>query len=124
MENPLARARGSGSAQDGTQHWWAQRLSSVLLIPLAGWLIYSGVALAGANYAAALEFIGRPVNSGIAILTALTVFYHAKLGLQVVIEDYVHTPWLEITMQMLVKLFALLGALTASLAILRISFGG
>jgi succinate dehydrogenase / fumarate reductase membrane anchor subunit len=124
MENPLARAHGSGSAQEGTHHWWMQRLSSVLLIPLAAWLIYAGISLAAAGYPAAMEFISQPVNSGIAILTAWTIFYHAKLGLQVVVEDYVHTPWLEITLHLLIKLFALLGALVSTLAVLRITFGG
>ena len=124
MENPLARAHGSGSAKEGTHHWWHQRLTSVLLIPLVVWLIYAIVTLAGAGHGAAAEFIARPVNSGVTILMAITVFYHAKLGLQVVVEDYVHTPWLEITMQLLIKLFALVGALVASLAVLRITFGG
>ena len=124
MENALARAHGSGSAQDGTQHWWAQRLSSLLLIPLVAWLIYAAVQLSGADYDTAAAFVARPLNSGVSILVALTIFYHARLGLQVVVEDYVHTPWLEITMQMLIKLFALVGALVATLAILRIAFGG
>lgn len=124
MENALARAHGSGSAQEGTQHWWAQRLSSLLLIPLVAWLIYAAIQLADADYAAAAVFVARPLNSGVSILVALTVFYHARLGLQVVVEDYVHTPWLEITLQMLIKLFALLGTLVASLAVLRITFGG
>ncbi len=124
MENALARAHGSGSAQDGTQHWWAQRLSSLLLIPLVAWLIYAAVQLSSADYDTAAAFVARPLNSGVSILVALTIFYHARLGLQVVVEDYVHTPWLEITMQMLIKLFALVGALVATLAILRITFGG
>lgn len=124
MQNPLAKARGSGSAQEGTHHWWVQRLSSVLLIPLVAWLIYAGLKLAGSSYETASAFVTQPLNSGIAILLALTVFYHAKLGLQVVVEDYVHTPWLEVTMQLLIKLFALLGALITTLAILRITLGG
>jgi len=124
MQNPLAKARGSGSAQEGTHHWWMQRLSSVLLLPLVAWLIYAGVTLNGADYDTAAAFIATPLNSGIAILLAWTIFYHAKLGLQVVVEDYVHTPWLEVSMHLLIKLFALLGALVTTLAILRITFGG
>jgi succinate dehydrogenase / fumarate reductase membrane anchor subunit len=124
LQNPLARAHGSGSAKEGTHHWWMQRLSSVLLIPLVIWLIYSAVQLAGTDYNTAAAYIAQPVNSAVAILLAWTIFYHAKLGLQVVVEDYVHTPWLELSLHMLIKLFALLGALVATLAILRISFGG
>ena len=95
MQNPLARAHGSGSAQEGTHHWWVQRLSSVLLIPLVAWLIYAGVTLTGASYDTAAKFVAQPLNSGMSILVALTIFYHARLGLQVVVEDYVHTPWLK-----------------------------
>ncbi len=98
MLNPIARARGHGSAKEGVHHWYAQRASAVLLIFLLAWLIYSLFSLAGGGYEASRAFIANPVNASLLGLLLVVVLYHAMLGLQVVIEDYVHKPAVEIAL--------------------------
>jgi succinate dehydrogenase / fumarate reductase membrane anchor subunit len=98
MLNPIARARGHGSAKEGVHHWYAQRASAVLLIFLLGWLIFSIFSLAGGGYEASRAFIANPVNASFLGLLLVVVLYHAMLGLQVVIEDYVHNPAAEVVL--------------------------
>ncbi len=122
LRNPLADARGLGSAKDGTAHWWAQRVSAIALIPLVLYVLYLLVAMAGADYAAVRLTIGQPFNAVLLILFIGTAFWHARLGLQVVIEDYFHVRWLEISLMLAVKfIFAVMG-LAAIVAIGRIAF--
>jgi len=90
MRHPLARARGHGSSRDGVHHWYMQRASAVLLLLLAAWLVFAVVSLAGGGYEASRAFISNPLNASFLCLALIVLFYHAKLGLQVVIEDYVH----------------------------------
>ncbi len=123
LRSPLARARNHGSARDGVHHWWHQRLSAVLLVPLVIWLVAALRVAAGGDFIAAREWLALPWNTVFALLFTLTTFYHGQLGLQVVIEDYIHTRWLEVSLQVVVKLLALVLALMGSLAILRIAFG-
>jgi len=124
MQDPLARAKGHGSAKEGTDHWWHQRLSSLLLIPLTIWVVLAIFHLVRADYAAASAFIGHPVHAAFALVLVITVFYHTKLGLQVIVEDYVHLTWLEVSLQLLIKLFALAGSLVGAIAIFKVAFGG
>lgn len=124
LRTPLARAHNHGSAGGGTEHWWQQRASALLLAGLTVWLFWALFQLVGASYSEARAFIASPLQAGLLILLAISLFHHAKLGVQVVIEDYVHTPWLEFTLQLLVKLGALLGMLAAAGAILKIAIGG
>ncbi len=121
--NPLARAKGHGSAKSGTRHWWRQRLSSLLLIPLVIWLVFAATRLGGSDYRQAVAFIATPHHFAVASLLVVALFYHTKLGLQVVVEDYVHTRWLEITLQLAIKLFSLLGMLIGLVALMTIAFG-
>jgi succinate dehydrogenase / fumarate reductase membrane anchor subunit len=86
-----ARARGLGSARRGTGAWRAERLTAVALVPLTLWLVASLVALGGADRVAFVAWLGRPLNAFLTILLLIAVFRHAALGLQVVIEDYVHS---------------------------------
>jgi succinate dehydrogenase / fumarate reductase membrane anchor subunit len=122
-ENPLARVKGTGSAKSGTHHWWSQRASSLLLIPLTVWLLWSLVQLYGADHASAVAFLSNPLNAGAAILLAGAVFYHAQIGLQVIVEDYAHPPWLEFALQIGVKFACLLGFLVAVIAVLKLAIG-
>jgi succinate dehydrogenase / fumarate reductase membrane anchor subunit len=86
---PLARAKGLGSAKSGTGHWWMQRVTAVALVPLSFWLIkFLGLSLT-APYQQTVDWLASPVNSICIIAWVIAVFYHAALGLQVVIEDYV-----------------------------------
>jgi succinate dehydrogenase / fumarate reductase membrane anchor subunit len=86
-----ARARGLGSARHGSRAWRAERLTAVALVPLTLWLVASLVALGGADRAAFVAWLGRPLSALLVILLLLAAFRHTALGLQVVIEDYVHS---------------------------------
>jgi succinate dehydrogenase / fumarate reductase membrane anchor subunit len=123
MTNPIAKARGLGSAKEGVHHWYAQRASALLLIVLVAWLIYAIFALSGADYEAARSFVGQPLNAAFAILLIVTLFYHAMLGLQVVIEDYVHHPVLEVVFYFLSRAGAFFGMALGIIYVLRLALG-
>lgn len=122
LRNPLAKARGLGSAKDGTAHWWAQRVSAIALVPLVLYVLYLLVSLAGADYATVRLTIAQPVNALLLILFIGTAFWHARLGLQVVIEDYIHVGWLEIALMIAVKFVYVALGVAAIIAIGRIAF--
>jgi len=122
LRNPLERAINHGSAGSGVHHWWAQRFSAILLIPLTVWLVWTLAVLAGADYTAARDWMAAPWNAAMAMLLVGATFYHARLGMQVVIEDYVHQRALEIALQILVATVALAGAVVSMIAILRVAF--
>ncbi len=124
LRSPLGRARGLGSAKSGTQHWWAQRLTAIALVPLVIWFVIAMVAATGSDYASARAFIGNPVTAVLLILLIAATFHHAQLGLQVVIEDYVHTKSAEIALLLAVKGAAIVLAVAAIFAVLSIAFGG
>lgn len=123
MRTPLARARGHGSSGGGSHHWRSQRYSSLLLLLLSVWVLVAGVSLAGADYATAKAAMSSPFHGGMAILLAGTLFYHTKLGLQVVIEDYVHTPAVEFALQLFVRLACLVAFLISAIAALKLVLG-
>jgi succinate dehydrogenase / fumarate reductase, membrane anchor subunit len=120
----ISRVRGLGSAKAGVQHWWAQRLTAVALVPLSIWWIAGMIAHTGGTRVDAAAWMARPVNATLTILTLAMVFHHAQLGLQVVIEDYVHNEAAKITLLIAVKLLALVLALAGALAVLRLMLGG
>lgn len=122
LRSPLGKVRGLGSAKDGTGHWWAQRLSAVALIPLTVWFCVAVVSLSGADHAAVAAWAGSPVVAGLLILLIAATFYHAYLGVQVVIEDYVHNEALKIASLLLVKGVAIVLALTGILSVLLLLF--
>ena len=123
MQNPLARVRGAGASGGGIQHWRSQRYSALVLLLCTGWLLWLGVSLAGADYATAMLTMSSPVNAGMTILMAGTVFYHTQLGLQVVIEDYVHIAALEFALLIFVRFACLLAFLTSAIAALKMALG-
>lgn len=124
FRTPLARARGLGSAREGTGHWWAQRLTAVALVPLCLWFVAGILGLIGAGHGAAAAWIASPVNAVLLVLLVFAVFHHGQLGLQVVIEDYVHTEWRKVALIVCVKFSALILGLAAAFAVGRIAFGG
>jgi succinate dehydrogenase / fumarate reductase membrane anchor subunit len=123
MRTPLARVRGLGSAKDGVSHWWVQRLTAVALVPLVIWFVFSMLCLVGANYADAVAWVQKPINTTLSVLFIATVLHHAQLGMQVVIEDYCHVEWVKITSIVLMKMLAVLLAAAGIIAVLRVAFG-
>ena len=91
LRTPLGRVRGLGSAKEGTAHWWAQRLTAIALVPLVLWFAVSLIVLAGADHATVAAWLRDPVAAVLMLLLILAGFHHAQLGMQVVIEDYVHS---------------------------------
>jgi succinate dehydrogenase / fumarate reductase membrane anchor subunit len=124
LRTPLSRARGLGSARQGVHHWWAQRLTAVALIPLVVWFAVSLVMLSGADYGVARAWIGSPLVMVLLTLTIAVGLHHAQLGMQVVIEDYVHSDGAKLALIVLVRFIAVFFGLAAIVAILRIGFGG
>jgi succinate dehydrogenase / fumarate reductase membrane anchor subunit len=120
MRSDLGRARGLGSAKEGVHHWWAQRLTAAALVPLTLWFIVGVVGLSGASHAAAIDWIASPVSVVLLALLIVATFHHAQLGVQVVIEDYVHSEGRKVVLIVLVKGAAILLGLISLVAILRI----
>lgn len=89
--SPLARAIGLGSAKGGSEHWWAERASAIALVPLTLWFVASIIAHTGSNYATFIGWLRTPLAIISMILLLIALFHHTALGLQVVIEDYVHS---------------------------------
>jgi succinate dehydrogenase / fumarate reductase, membrane anchor subunit len=124
LRTPLARARGLGSAKAGVHHWWAQRLTAIALIPLVVWFAISLVMMSGAEYEVVRAWIGSPVVMVLLILTIAVGLHHAQLGIQVVIEDYVHSDGFKLALIVVVRFLAVFVGLAAIVAILNVGFGG
>ena len=123
LRNPLATARGLGSAKSGTGHWWAQRVSAVALIPLSLWFVVSVLGLVRADYVVVVTWLHMPSTAVLLSLFLATVFYHAYLGVQVVMEDYVDREWLKIATLLVIKFACILLAAAGVFTALRIAFG-
>lgn len=120
---PLKKARGLGSAKDGTHHWWLQRVTAIALIPLVLWVAFSVASMAGEDYNIVVGYFTSPLNTAMFALFLFTAAYHAILGLQVVIEDYVHCEALKIAALLGSKLVLTLLGTVSVLAVLRVAFG-
>ena len=123
FKTPLARVRGLGSAKAGTSHWWMQRITAVALIPLTFWVIIFLDSCLNAPYQETVAWLTSPLNTVFVASWILFVFYHAALGLQVVIEDYVSSEKWRIPSIWGVNLVFLMLALAAFIAVLRIILG-
>ena len=124
LRTPVARVRGLGSAKEGVGHWWAQRLTALALIPLGLWFVASVVCMAGADHAAISQWLSAPFTLGALALTIFAAFYHAVLGLQVVVEDYIHGKFAKHAIIILIQ-FAGFGFATAAIiALLVAAFAG
>jgi succinate dehydrogenase / fumarate reductase membrane anchor subunit len=124
LRTPLSRARGLGSAKQGVHHWWAQRITAVALIPLVAWFAISLIMMSGADYAVVRAWIGSPVVMVLLTLTIVIGLHHGQLGMQEVVEDYVHSEGLKLALIVLLRFVAVFFGLAAIVAILRIGFGG
>ncbi len=122
--SPLGRARGLGSAKEGVQHWWAQRMTALALIPLALWFVAAVIGLAGADRAEVLAWVGRPVPAVLLLLLISAGFHHSQLGLQVVIEDYVHHEGRKTAAVVAVKAATIVVGALAAFSVIRIALGG
>ncbi|MEO6104732.1 MAG: succinate dehydrogenase, hydrophobic membrane anchor protein [Pseudoxanthomonas sp.] len=121
---PLKEVRGLGSAKDGTHHFIVQRLTAIALVALACWFLYFVVGLMHADYLTATDAVAKPWNATLLIAFLGAMFWHAQLGMQVVIEDYVHSHGLALTAQIAVRFICILGALASVFAVARIALGG
>jgi len=124
MRTPLGKVRGLGSAKEGTGHFWYQRLSAVALVPLA--LVFIGlvISLHGASYAEARAALSHPFTAIVMALFVVSGVYHMRLGMQVVIEDYVHGEGMKIVLVLLNTFFAVVVGFACLFAIIKLSFGG
>ena len=123
MKTPLGKVRGLGAARSGTEHFWLSRVTSLAEIPLEIAALVIVVKLVGADYNEAVAFLGAPVTAVILLLWILNATIHMRLGMQVIIEDYVHTELLKLLALMANTFFAVAMGLAGAYAILRISFG-
>lgn len=119
--SPLARAQGLGSARGGVNHWWAERVSAIALVPLTLWFLGAIIAHTGSDYAAFIGWLKAPLASVSMVLLLLALFHHIALGLQVVIEDYVHSN-VKFAAVITVRLGCIALASAGVIAVLRIAF--
>ena len=121
LRSPLGAVRGLGSAKDGTHHWWMQRLTALALIPLAIWFVANVVSLSGQDHAAFAAWVKNPVSATLLVVLVAATFHHAQLGLQVVIEDYVHHEGLKLGAIVAVKFASVVLAGIGIVSVLRIA---
>ncbi|MBT5072659.1 MAG: succinate dehydrogenase, hydrophobic membrane anchor protein [Kordiimonadaceae bacterium] len=121
LRSPLGKVRGLGSAKNGTHHWWMQKLTAVALIPLTIWFVASVVQMTQADYEIVINWMNSPLVAVLMILFVSTGIYHLKLGLQVIIEDYIHTEGAKMALQVIVTFGCVALATTALFSILKIA---
>ena len=120
---PLKNVRGLGSAKGGTHHFIVQRVTAIALIFLSVWFVYFVIGLMGADYLSAMDAVAKPWNAVLLIAFLVAGFWHGQLGMQVIIEDYVHSHALALTAQIAVYFICILGALASVFAVVRIALG-
>ncbi len=124
LRTPLGRVRGLGAAKEGTGHFWAQRLTAVALVPLTFCFVVIVFLMIGADHARAVALMGNPLVAVIMLLFIVAGFYHMVLGMQVVIEDYIHHEGVKTGSVLLVLLGSFALATACVFAVLKIAFGG
>jgi succinate dehydrogenase / fumarate reductase membrane anchor subunit len=120
MRSPLRRARGLGSARAGAAHWWAQRLTAIALVPLTLWFLCGMVRMIGATRDDVVFWMAGPLPIVLMIVLVIATFHHLQLGLQVVIEDYVHNDALRVGSILLIRAVAVLLALSCIISVLKL----
>ena len=123
LRSPLGRVLGLGTARDGTSHWWGQRVSAVALALLGLWFAWALATAPGLGHAQVVAAIERPLNAILLLLLSVSMAYHSYLGVQVVIEDYVHAPGVKLLALLISRFAHLLLAVAAVFAILKIGLG-
>lgn len=123
LQTPLGKVRGLGSAGTGVHHWWVQRLTAVALVPLAVWLLVSLGTLPSFDFVTVVSWVGGTWTASLLTLFVLTASWHSSLGIQVIIEDYVHDHGLKTVSLVLSGFVHVLLAAVGAFAVLRIAFG-
>jgi len=121
LKTPLGKVRGLGSAKEGVGHWWAQRTTAIALVPLSLWFVVSLLGALGGDYESTRQWLSSPLVAAATLGLVIALFYHAVLGLQVVIEDYVHEEAAKIAALLVMKLAFALAALIGLVAVLKIT---
>lgn len=121
---PLAKARGLGSAKTGTQNWWRQRITAIAMIPLSVWFVCAVISLGSVEHQQIVKWIGEPWNATLLISFIVAGFYHMLLGIEVILEDYVHNEWIKIGSILFTKILVAFFALASLYATIRIAFVG
>ena len=121
---PIAKVRGLGTARSGLQHWKMQRLTAIANVLLVLWFMFSAMALSGSGYDQVRAWLASPVTASLAVLLIISTFYHARLGLQVVVEDYVHHEGLRVAALAAIALLVLALAVACIVAVLSVAVGG
>ena len=124
QETAIGRVRGLGSARSGAHHWWVERLTSVSTLVLFVWLVVSLLRMPSLSHSAMIDWLSSPVAAVPMLLLIVSTFWHAKLGLQVVIEDYVHEDGTKLFVITLLNFFVLGAGALAFFSVLKIAFGG
>ena len=124
LRSPLSRVLGSGSAKEGTEHWWMQRVTAAGLLIVGPWFLISVAGLEAYSQADLLAWAGEPFNAVMLILAGVALAWHSALGVQVVIEDYVHGPAIKVISLIFNKFIHVFLAIAAVLAVLKIALGG
>ena len=122
LRSPIGRVLGLGAAKEGVSHWWSQRVTSVALVLLCLWFVASLLRMPTSDYDHVVTWIAEPLNSVLLLLLIATLVYHSLLGVQVVVEDYVHHHGLKIATMMLLTFAHVAVAALAIFAVLRIAF--
>ena len=123
LRSPVGRAIGLGSAKEGVEHWWLQRVTAVALVPLALWFVVAVIRLSGADIDTVRDWVGHPLPSILLVLLLIATFWHTSLGLQVVIEDYVHTDLAKLGLLIVVRLACFALAVAGIFAVLSMALG-
>ena len=121
MRSPLGRARGVGAGRSGVHHWWAERVTSIALVPLTIWFVFSVVRLVGASQPNVAAWVGHPINAALLLALIAITFHHMQLGIQVVLEDYVPNPKKMMAFNLLNKGVALMLGLIAAISVLKLA---
>jgi len=124
MGTPIGRVRGLGSARSGAGNWWTERLTSIATLLLFVWLVVSLLRLPGLGHGDVVEWLGSPLAAVPMLLLIVATFWHLKLGMQAVIEDYVHDEGNKLFWIVILNFFTIAGAALAFFAVLKIAFGG
>ena len=121
LQTPLHKVQGLGPSHSGTGHFWRQRVTAVALVPLGLWFTYAILGLIGTNEVAVLSFLSRPWNALLMAAFSTTLLYHMALGLQDIVDDYIHRPGMKIFTLLLIRFVWIATTVTCIFALIRVA---